>query len=215
MVHDEYPVAASFTTPRGLSLPCMGGKAWVVVVALSCGACSDPDSRAGDPDGGGGGNTGGSASGGAGGSLPSATGGSGGGQACNDLELDAPAIGITSTTDPIPVAEGGTITEGKYFATAQIVHGTTSFPTDPFIRTRMDISHATWREVSGGPEPDGVNPEQRFTYTISTSGTALTLARVCPAGGSQRRFEYTATTDEITMFVVDRGTTVRAVFTKQ
>lgn len=176
-----------------------------VLLCLSSAACSDEASPA---------NTGTGAGGATGGDGGDETGGTS--SVCNELELDAPAVGFTLNADPQPTAEGGTIADGKYFLTAEILYETSSgFPTDPIGRRRIDIEGSTWNEVSGPAEPSDENPDSHSTFEMSTTEKTLTLTAECPAGGPERSLEYTATDDEITVFVKDGGKTVGTVFTKQ
>ena len=101
--------------------------------------------------------------------------------ACNDLVLDAPAVGLTYDAAAPPAAAGGTITDGTYFVTAQLVYRTASGITIPLGRTKAIIVGTTWQEVSGDPEPGSVNPDRRRTYALATNGTSLTLDRTCPS----------------------------------
>ena len=135
--------------------------------------------------------------------------------ACSELVLDAPAVGLTYDAAAPPASSGGTIADGTYFLTAQVVYGTASGSTILLGRTKVVIAGASWQEVSGGPEPSSVNPDRRQTYTLNASGTSLSLARTCPSAGQAQAVEYTAEATRLTLFVQDRGKVIGTVFTKQ
>jgi len=189
----------------------------VVVVALACVACSDPDPNSPVQDAGAGGRgsegTGGGSS--TGGSLPVATGGAPPRESCNGLELNAPPAAVTFTQDAPPIAEGGTITDGTYFLTKQTFYEVPSLSVGSLGRTRVEIAQSTWEQVEGDVESGGTNPDRDFSYTFSTAGVGITLVQECPSSAPQHRFEYTATAAEFTLFVTERGKTVGTVFTKQ
>jgi hypothetical protein len=133
---------------------------------------------------------------------------------CNDLVLDAPAVGLTYDVAAPPTPIGGTMADGTYFLTAQIAYETASGPTIPLGRTKAVIAGTTWQEIDGDPAPGSVNPDRRFTYTLDTAGTSFTLTRTCPSP-FQVSLTYTAEATRFTAFVQDRGKTIGTVFTKQ
>jgi hypothetical protein len=102
---------------------------------------------------------------------------------CNDLLLDAPAVGFTYDLAAPPAPAGGTIADGTYFLTAQVLYQTASGPTLPLGRTKAVIAGANWQEVSGDPEPGSVNPDKRWTHELVATGTSLTLTPTCPSAG--------------------------------
>ena len=113
------------------------------------------------PVGGNGGSSGsgGSSAGSAGtGGAATASGGSAGsgGMApvCNELSLDAAAVGFTYDAGSPPDATGGEIADGTYFLTAQVVYDTASGLTIPLGRTKVVIAGSIWQEVTGDPMPD-------------------------------------------------------------
>ena len=191
-------------------------------------ACSDdpPDS----PDDAGGGGSGmvsgsGGSSGSAGSGIiggtagTSPTGGSAGSggmePTCNELELDAPAVGFTFTTDPVPVPLGGEIADGTYFLTAFLAHTSVLLPTDPFIRGKIVITGTTWELVEGSPDFDDANPPRHFTSTATTNATQITTTSTCPSSGQPESAGFTATPDDLTLYIVDAGIAIETVLTKQ
>jgi len=192
------------------------------LVVLGCG----PDDSAGDDsnDGGTGGTSGSGGSAGSAGSAvtggtggaagSSATGGSGGMEpVCNMLELgDAPAVGFTYDLGDAPAPLGGDIADGTYVLTAFVVYGIDLGITDPFARVKVEISGGTWEFVESGP--DEVDTPRTDTYTSSISGTQVTMTRSCPVVDMETA-TFTAGPDELTLYVLDRGTTIADVFTKQ
>ena len=73
--------------------------------------------------------------------------------ACSELVLDAPAVGLTYDAAAPPASAGGTIADGTYFLTAQVVYRTASGSTILLGRTKVVIAGASWQEVTGEPEP--------------------------------------------------------------
>jgi hypothetical protein len=134
---------------------------------------------------------------------------------CNDLVLDAPAVGFTYDLAAPPAPMGGTIADGTYFLTAQVLYETASGPTFPLGRTKAVIAGTIWQEMSGDPEPGSVNPDKRTTHALAATGTSLTLTRTCPSAGQLQSAPYTAEATRITLFVEDRAKTIGTVFTKQ
>jgi hypothetical protein len=182
-----------------------------------CFACSSPSRTGGSGGAAGSAGTSGSGGSGLGGSssLGGASGAGGTQPSCNDLVLAAPAVGFSYDAGAAPQALGGTIADGTYFLTAQIVYETASGPTDALGRTQVEIAGTTWQEVDGEPTPSTVNPDRHFTNTLSITGTTLDLAQTCPSGGDTTSAEFTADATSVTVYIVDTGVTVGTVFTKQ
>jgi hypothetical protein len=190
-------------------------------------ACSDDPPR--EPDEGGGGSGMVSGSGGSAGSAGSGTtggtagtgvtggtAGSGGMEpTCNELVLDAPAVGFTFTTDPVPTPLGGEIADGTYFLTAYLAHTSVLLPTDPFLRAKFVVTGTTWEHVEGSPDFDATNPPRHFTSTATTNATQISVTRSCPSVGETESAGYTATPEGFTLYIVDAGISVETVFTKQ
>jgi len=137
------------------------------------------------------------------------------GAACSELVLDAPAVGLTYDAAPPPASAGGTIADGTYFLTAQVVYRTASGSTILLGRNKVVSAGASWQEVTGEPEPSSVNPDKRLTYALNATGTSLTLARTCPSAAQPETLQYTAEATRLTLFVQDSGKTIGTVFTKQ
>jgi len=186
------------------------------ILFLALGGCGEPDNGSTPATAGTSGN------GGSGGAASTSSGGTGGSNgtggnvaACNDIVLDAPAVGFTYDPGAPPDASGGTIANGTYFLTAQVVYQTPSGIEIPLGRTKVELNDNVWQEVSGDPEPGGVNPDQHTTSTLSTNGTSLSLGRTCPTLAQPETAEYTAEAQTFTIFVLDAGKTVGTVFTRQ
>jgi hypothetical protein len=135
--------------------------------------------------------------------------------ACNALQLDAPAVGLTYDTAAPPAPMGGAIADGTYFLTTQLVYETASGPTFPLGRSKVTIAGPLWHEVYGDPEPNSVNPDKRTTSTMIATGTSLTLTRTCPSAGQPEITTYTADATRLTLFIEDRNKTIGTVFVKQ
>lgn len=186
-------------------------------LALSV-ACSSPGHPGGSADAAAG-NAGTSGSGGSGLGGSSGVGGAsaaGGSEpSCNDLVLDAPAVGFSYDAGPAPAALGGSIADGTYFLTAQIVYDTASGPTDALGRTEVEVAGTTWQEVDGDPTPSTVNPDRHFTNTLSITDTTLDLTQTCPSGGGTTSSDFSADATAVTVYITDAGLTIGTVFTKQ
>jgi hypothetical protein len=185
-------------------------------------ACSDPTEKNDDdnPAGSGGSSTAGTKATAGGAGAGGASGGSAGtiGTAvpvCNELELEAPAVGFTYDEAAAPAATGGEIVDGTYFLTAQVMFETASGPTLALGRTSVTVEGDTWQEVSGDPEEESVNPDRHTTATLSLSGSTFTLSRTCPSEGDPQIAEYTVDDDGFTVYVEDAGKVFGTVFTKQ
>jgi hypothetical protein len=180
-------------------------------------ACSDPKPEV--PGAAGTSSTGGSSAGTMSGSQAGNLGsGDSGGAAgepslppCNDLELDAPTVNLTTDPDPAPAPTGGEIADGTYFATAEILYETASSLTFEFGSAKVVIAGASWQEASA----DVANPNRHTTSTLSTTGTTLDLTRTCPTAGVTESAEYSADGDGFTLYVEDGGETFATVFTRQ
>ena len=129
--------------------------------------------------------------------------------------LDAPAVGFTFTTDPVPTPLGGEIADGTYFITEFLAHTSVLLPTHPFIRAKIVISGTTWQEVEGSPDFDELDPPSHYTSTATTNGTQISVTRSCPSVGQPESAGYTATPESLTLHVVDAGIAVSTVLTKQ
>ena len=201
---------------------------FVLIAIPIASACSDdPPDSPDDAGGGGSGMSGGTTgSGGSAGSgitggaagtgFTGGTAGSGGmAPTCNELELDAPAVGFTFTTDPVPTPLGGEIADGTYFLTAYLAHTTVLLPTDPFIRGKIVITGTTWELVEGSPDFDDANPPRHFTSTATANATQITTTSTCPSSGQPESAGFTATPDDLTLYIVDAGIAIETVLTKQ
>jgi hypothetical protein len=186
--------------------------------------CGDPDKAPQAPGEAGAAGTSGSGSvAGSGGSAgtdgtqagTSGSGGSAGSEpACNDLELDAPAWGLTYDPDPQPEPEGGEIAAGTYFLIEEIVYDTASGIEIPLARSKVVISGSTWQEVEGAPEAGDSSRDRRRTSTATVDGTHLTLTRTCGGTGTEEA-EFTATDDSLQLFLTDAGRSIGAMFERQ
>lgn len=191
------------------------------IVLLSV-ACSDPDGKNGNGTAGAAGNTAGAAGAGVGGSSAGTSGTAGvaggpTGPVCNELELDAPPVGLSYDAQPAPEATGGQLLDGTYFLTKQIVYSTPSGITIPIGRTEITVMGDVWQEVLGDPEKGSVNPDRHYTRALAVSGTTLTLSRTCPSEAEPNSAEYSVTqaNDGFVIYVEDRGKRIGTVFTRQ
>jgi hypothetical protein len=188
--------------------------------------CGDPDEDPRPPGEAGASAAGTSGSGSVGGSGGSAgtdgtqagtsgsSGTAGSAPACNDLELDAPAWGLTYEPDPQPEPEGGDIADGTYFLIEEIVYDTASGVEIPLARSKVVISGSTWQEVEGGPDAGDSSRDRRRTSTATVDGTHLTLTRTCGATGTEEA-EFTADDDSLQLFLTDAGRDIGAMFERQ
>jgi hypothetical protein len=135
-------------------------------------------------------------------------------QSCNDLELDAPAWGLTYDPDPSPEPLGGEIADGIYFVTSEVRYNTASGPTELLGRTKIVIEGTTWQEVEGEPEPSDTKPDQHRTRQMSVSDTELILRSLCPSAGEVNVVDYTADAQQFTIYF-DAGGRTSSTFTKQ
>jgi hypothetical protein len=134
---------------------------------------------------------------------------------CNDLVLDAPAFVLHSDPGAAPAATGGTIVDGTYFVTGATMYGQ-SLSDLPFGRHKAQISGSTWQEVeSVDSEPGGVNPDEHRTFSLTSTGTSLTLSRSCPSGSETAVLQYSAEGSRLTVYVRDHGVVFANVFTRQ
>jgi hypothetical protein len=190
-------------------------------------ACGDPPKAPQDPGSGGAGmgasgGTAGAGTAGSGGSAGNAgaagssgsAGTAGATQSCNQIEIEAPEVTFTYDAGPAPAPEGGTIVDGTYFWTAEIMYGAASGPDVTVGGTQVELQGSSWQEGSGWPEDDTVNADRHFSYELSTAGTTLTLTRTCPSSLTESS-GYTAEGDTLTLYVVDSGVTFGAVLTRQ
>lgn len=189
---------------------------WMLMVGLT--ACSDPKKSDGSGSTSGGNAGQPSAAAGDGPGADTSAGGAAGAPmavVCNELPLDAPPYALTYDDGAVPESTGGEIADGTYFITSQVLYTDATLPSVDLGRTAVVISGDTWQEVSGDPEPDGVNPDQHTTSTLSTSGTTLTLARSCPDSGPAEALDYSVTKDGFIVYAMDRGDTFATVFSRQ
>lgn len=114
--------------------------------------------------------------------------------ACNTLTDVGPQVSYVSSSDPAPVAAGGTILDGTYALTS-IVAYTTSSVTFPAGTATISISGSTVQSVTHSA---GNNAKQTQTGTFTTSGTDFTITTTCSTnktdgGAGPRTTGYTAT----------------------
>ena len=198
----------------------MRGKLLTVALGFTLAACGDPNPGPSAPGTGGSGQGGAGGTGGAGGSGGSGTASNGGSSGaggttavCNDLVADAPGFLLSNDPGPAPVAKGGTIVDGTYFATGETLYETSSILAIDMGSAKVVISGSSWQEVDGWPS-GGVNPDKHVTATFSTSGTTLALNRTCPSA-TQEVVGFTADAQGFSLFGKDSGAAFGVVFARQ
>jgi hypothetical protein len=135
--------------------------------------------------------------------------------ACNAVELDAPAIGLTFTADEPAAPRGGEIADGTYFMTALVAYRTLEMLTEPDIRTKVVVSGSSWEQVDGAATEGPLPTTRRSTQLLSVNGTEFTLTLSCPISGELASGSFTAEPDGFTLYLVDGGLVIGRVFTKQ
>ena len=135
--------------------------------------------------------------------------------ACNAVELDAPAIGVTFTADEPAAPLGGEIADGTYFMTALLAYRTSNILTEPSVRTKVVVSGSSWQQVDGTATEGPLPTTRRSTQVLSVDGTEFTLTLSCPISGELASGSFSAEPEGFTLYLVDGGLLVGHVFTKQ
>jgi hypothetical protein len=115
----------------------------------------------------------------------------------NALSLDGDSASVArAVTDIAPTPAGGVIEDGTYVATEYVTYGRPAAVAPiPFIRSKLVISGGTWQSVTASASEDA-NAGKPETIQASTSGTNLSLTKVCPTAQTTETYGYTFTTNE-------------------
>lgn len=129
--------------------------------------------------------------------------------ACNALSLaQAPVVNVAYLPATAPAATGGTIEAGTYYETAVNVYG----PEGQAIS-----SQGAW--VISGTSVEGaydaVDGTDRWSATLSTTGTTLSLGGTCGFTGTVAYDGYSATAGELRLYALFQGDVWEYVYTKQ
>lgn len=158
--------------------------------------------------GGAGGATGSGGATSAGGTTTSA-GGGGAGSACNTVAITAPLITDANGAGTKPTPAGGTIADGTYQVTAHTYYAPGSAK-----RTTYEVMLVVAGSTAQIAQIRDGGAEERFSLTVSTTGTTFSGISSCPVVGTAIDFNaYTATATELLLFNPSNGSVV--TFTKQ
>ena len=131
---------------------------------------------------------------------------------CNSLANDAQAIkSIAVIAIDAPAPNGGTIPSGTFHLMGITLYAgksgkSTSIPIT--LQNTVKVSGNTVEQVLDGTTPDGKTIAERSTESFTTNGNEVTFTKTCDGSGS-RTATFTATSSELTMFLVnDVGQTV-------
>lgn len=122
------------------------------------------------------------------------------GGACNTLTNGAPQVQQVDVAAPRPAATGGSLVDGTYFKSADVVYtgsGGATGLTGYVVRETLAITNSstgTALLTSTFIDGSGTTTE-RITVSPTTSGGATTLTFVCPAFGPSATFFNTRTGD--------------------
>jgi hypothetical protein len=117
--------------------------------------------------------------------------------ACHADANTAPVVEVTNVAEERPAFAGGTITDGTYARTSSLVYtgaGGASGPTGERLRQTIRIAGGVARAVyrnEGGPD-------DRTSFTFSTTGAEVQFAATCPDPASGTT-AFTATPTELRM----------------
>jgi hypothetical protein len=178
-------------------------------------ACSDAQPAPSPSGTGGSSQSGTGGTGGTGGSGAANGGASGtGGTAavCNDLVADAPNFQLTTDSGAAPAAKGGTIADGTYFATQEILYQTGASLTVDMGSAKVVIAGSAWQEVDGAMT--GRSTNLSIAATFSTEGTTLTLNKTCPKVAKES-YPFTADTQGFSFYGSDHGVAFAVTFARQ
>lgn len=131
---------------------------------------------------------------------------------CNSLANDAQAIqSIAVMAIDAPAPTGGTIPSGTFHLMGITLYaGKTGKPSSiPItLQSTVKVGGNIVEQVLDGTTPDGKTIAERSTESFTTSGSEVTFTKTCDGSGS-RTATFTATSTELTMFLVnDVGQTV-------
>lgn len=173
------------------------------LLALGLVACS------GGGTGGAGGATGSGGATSSGGTTTTSAGGGGAASACNTVAITAPAITDANGAGTKPVPEGGTIADGTYEVTAHTYYAPGSAKGTTYqVMLVVAGSTAQIAQIRDS------GAEERFSLSVSTTGTTFSGISSCPVTGTALDFNaYTATATELLLFNPTNGSVV--TFTKQ
>jgi hypothetical protein len=131
---------------------------------------------------------------------------------CNALTNDAQAI---STIDVVavgpPLPTGGAIPSGTFHLAGVTLYAgksgkATSIPIT--LQGTVKVNGNAVEQVLDGTRPDGTKVAERSSESFTTSGNEVTFTKTCD-GNSSRTSTYTATSSELTLFLInDVGQTV-------
>jgi len=134
-----------------------------------------------------------------------------GGPACNSLPAPAATIVPTFVNGTAPAATGGTIVDGTYHATAEVIYvpgdaGTIIADLMALVGSErlgfsLELSGST-SNVASSQSTDGGVTATRSTGTFETSGDTVTTTSTCPPGdaGAGKMEQYSATSTQIIIY---------------
>ena len=155
------------------------------------------------------GGSGGAGSGGGTAGGSSSASGAGGGGACNTVAITAPVVTDSSGAGTKPTPAGGTIADGTYQVTAHTYYAPGSAKGNTY-KVMLVVAGGTAQiaQIRNG------GAEERFSLTVSTTGTTFSAISSCPVMGTALDFDaYTATATELLLFNPTNDSVV--TFTKQ
>ena len=122
--------------------------------------------------------------------------------ACNTVSTSgAQSATLTRESQASASAAGGTVAAGRYELTAY--HYIAQSDVQP-AATYQVIWEVTGSTVQiADVDPDGSGP--RYTATLATSGTAMTMTQTCGNGPATTALTYTATPDSLTLWAAGDG----------
>jgi hypothetical protein len=111
--------------------------------------------------------------------------------ACNMLALDGvPVATLSRVTTPAPTPTGGTVPDGNYHVREGFIHGATSSPAVPILRTRLNAKGTVWQSVSGDADVTSTKPPKNETLEVVPTGNAFTLTPKCPVAKAAMTYTY-------------------------
>jgi hypothetical protein len=153
---------------------------------------------------------------------------------CNALTTaGAPYSPLVLSSQPVPAAEGGTVSDGTYVLTSQVLytsHGTGDASALGTLAEKISVSGSTWQaalsyQYAGGPVTgadggllwtlEGGTSASTATLTFAAKGGSFTLTQTCGTGSLSQSGTYTATPTEIVLIDTTSSLSGAVTFTKQ
>jgi hypothetical protein len=132
--------------------------------------------------------------------------------ACNSLVDDAATVTATEVAAAAPTPAGGMIADGTYALTALTEYTGPGGATGNLAMSGSVVMAIAGTTMQQAGQLNG--QENRYTTTITTSGTMITTMDTCPASASATHL-YTATPTALRIYDTNSGLTLEQTYTRR